>query len=274
MKHVKVFVLLIAVLGLIVVKWPIAPRAELNDARACLRPWLDGLEAINKMDPQSPRTKQYREILDNASFVHPSVRDEEPVFYVISAVPDPSKLSVGVLPICDEANLPDVWKKVLGSVGSLAFHARFGDLELLILRTQIQVPNLIRGLVVSHEMRHVEQSLAIAAGQAVRPDSEHYYELDAYEFEFEVLDRLNLPGYNSFIQDEVRRIRDDVKTMGRAVPNGADPRLAEIFPGLGQSSEERETVAALLLVRAAFKFYEIENDHEGKMGFMQKLSYR
>jgi len=247
---------------------------ELARSQKCLQPWLDGVDFIIRNDPTDSAPSIYREVIANGAFAKPIVAKGDPAYMWLSTAPNPAKPWVGLVPICSEANLPFPWKKSFDKADFLAEYDP--GVNAIVLRTSIGSPMVVRGLALLHEMRHVFQTRNPLA-KPNPPGYKLFKEVDAYEFEFKILDHLKLPGYNSFLDYEVRRVREAYRRTGHAQPNLTDPRLDKIFPDIGIDPVARRTAASLILFRASFLLYDLDNPQEAtnlKMSMMASVGYR
>lgn len=221
------------------------PDYALTEAHRCVKPWLNGLDQIITINPATPDAETFRKILGNSPYVRAVTEDGRQGVQFLSEVKDESTPWVALLPFCTEPT-DSIWKSNQGFIGQY-----YGEPNVLVVRNSIEVPNLLRGLILLHEMRHALQK---HAGDASLPAL--HREEDAYEYEFSILDSLDLPEYDAFLADEIIRIREEVTRNGAVGPNPTDPRILSIFPGPGMDGLGRDVAASELFIRAMFKFYE------------------
>jgi hypothetical protein len=243
-----------------------------EQSRTCLQPWLDGLNLIIKSDPKNQDLKAYREVLSNAAFGESITLQGKSSVRIISRVPNPDKAWLVAVPVCSEqVPFPENLKKE-------KFLAAYNEsTKIIFLNSSFSTPTLLKGVVLIHEMRHVVQHLSPVAPEGT-PGLSLFLEVDAYEHEFQLLDRLRLPGYESLIASEVKRVKEDLASKGKAEPNVTDRRLALIFPGLGTDLVSRQLAATEIFLRTLFKLYDIESSEEvalkKKMDTMVSIGYR
>jgi hypothetical protein len=256
-------------------KGPASSPQELIEAKKCLQPWLDGLDLIIKKLPTDSNLRNIRDFVANGAIAKPIVLKGGRGQQYLSAAPDSTKGWVGILPICSEAELPFVWREHLDNSPFMAMYE--GENNTVVLRASFTAPNLLRGLVLIHEMRHMLQGQRPIASEAA-PGYLQLREIDAYEYEFGFMDRLNLPGYKQFLDDEVARIKKEYRETGGATANWKDARLEKLFPDLGIQIKPREVAATEMFVRAHFALYDRENTEkvafQKKMAFMASIGYR
>jgi hypothetical protein len=251
------------------------PANQISSAGKCLAPWLDGLDQIIARDSIDQDPRAYRSILANGAIGQPVAQGHVLGLKWISGPKDRTKGTVGIVPICSTVGLPAPWIKELQSRQFVAsYYPR--PFDAVVLRGYLPVPNILRGFILLHEMRHglQERYATSNPGEPIVLIKE----VDAYDFEFSVLDHSSLPGYQAMLEDEIKRIKVDFARTGSTRPNAADPRLDQIFPGLGKNQVARNIAATEIMIRAVFKLYERENLPETafrkKLSFMSALGYR
>lgn len=260
-----------------------AAKDDAAEARQCLEPWLESIDsiiAILKGRPVGKQLENYRRVLANGVLGKPDMAGATRAVRWISDVPDPSRGmrgTIGVVPICSEESTPPAWREYLRRSRFIAIYQFYGDHDGIVLRSTIPMPKIIRGIVLLHEMRHALQARN-PIGSNRDPRYRKFREVDAYEFEFSVLDQLDLPEYAPFLHDEVKRIKAAYAADREVAPNLFDSRLERIFPDLGIELRQRETAAQIILVRAHFKMYEegVSSDDamEKKMELMPRLGHK
>ncbi|MDQ3018619.1 MAG: hypothetical protein M3Q64_01975 [bacterium] len=104
----------------------------------------------------------------------------------------------------------------------------------------------LRGLILHHEMHHWKQDVV---EKRLGKISRFMVEVEAYEYQFTLLDRLKLPGYDKFIQEELAK--------PYLPPNKPylNERIAQMFGGF-TSQVELEVAGYLMYRRVMFKKYD------------------
>ncbi|MES3005146.1 MAG: hypothetical protein V4690_03500 [Patescibacteria group bacterium] len=227
---------------------------ELAEARKCLQPWLDGVDLISKSKLKDEEVSTYASIISNHIVGKPVMEKGVKNFRHLTSIP----VNVGdawilLVPVCNSESLPTEWKKDMLGVNFLARH--YPDVNAILFEPEQNLPRLLRGLVFLHEMRHGTQARFPMNGNN-DPNYEFYREVDAYEFEFGILDRLNPTGYRSYLESEVRRVGDDFRKRGVSQPNLNYTLLKQIFPDLIASSKGVGASATVIFIRATFLLYD------------------
>lgn len=221
---------------------------EVDAARQCLAPWLLGADDIYRRFPDTD-AKFYREILRNSPIAIPVVVRGQQAARVLTEPVDMRVPYVTVLAVCPGTNAPE-WADTQNLIGIY----RGDPYNAIILRSDVAAPQLVRGLILFHEMRHAFQNATKDKRARI------FLEKDAYEYEFALLDGINLPGYESFLASEVTRIRAQIAAQKSATAPTNDPRIPAMFGPLDDTS--RRIVETELFLRTLFKVYDLEPTKE------------
>ncbi len=149
--------------------------------------------------------------------------------------------------------------------------------NVILLNSIDYYPDTVRGLVLFHELVHAQQKRTGIPAPS-HPNARALRELQAYELEFKVLDRLNLPGYKEALEAEVRRVRSEFQQQTTSRPNLANPYLDVMFPDVGMQVQSRTKVASILLFRAILlmveRDFKPEEVAQKKLWVTQKITGR
>ncbi len=218
---------------------------DLLTAKTCIQSWLDGVDTV------ITRTKDedaifYRDVLKNSAIAKPEIQDGTQVMRILSGVKNSDSPWIIMANTCVGSNLPS----------ERNFIAEYdGPSNVLMMRQEYAPSIIVRGLIILHEMRHALQNHRNSELVGVAQEE------DAYEYEFKLLDALNLPSYRGFIDEEVQRIRPQLKTADKIDANMDDPRIEVIF-GQSMNAEGRMIGASILFMRSIFKIYDIDLSKE------------
>ena len=241
---------------------------KLKEAKACATPWIKGVEKVSQRVPDNTELKTHLKVLRNASYA--KLVDVPHAPFAIEHLSEvPEKItSVVIVAHCSRDAL---WNKTFANRGFVAsFH---GDSRAVTLDSTVRLPELVQGLVLAHEMRHLLQHFN---GQTSSPQNKavrHLNELEAYEFQFLLLDRLHLPGYRDILHQEMERLKSE-HSQKQAATMSIGKHLDKLFPDLGMHLDARKVVGTMLFLRAHFKIYEesdLFSSRDMKLKFMSMI---
>lgn len=153
--------------------------------------------------------------------------------------------------LVEDVNVSPVWKRAITSKDFLASYD-FEQNTVIIHDFRIKgIPKIMKGLVMLHEMRHWKQ-----ANFDFRPDprfEKQMQEIDAYEYEFSLLDRLNLPGYSELVAHEKNRLRSDYFSGKPVNPVCPVALLKKVFPDLGNETDTVKAAQSEVFLLSLFK---------------------
>ncbi len=236
-------------------------QAMIKSMRACLKPWLDALDSIHVRSRGDNAVMAAKSNLANGMLLVPT---EEKGKKMLRPLTSPkNKDSLGVTPLCSLENLPQPWAKYFSS------HPRFlaeydTSAKTIVLRSDIGAPILVRGLTLMHEIRHAEQWRTLPRADVC------VLEVDAYEYQFDLMDGLHLLGYDSLIREEVNRIKVESGTMRGPRPHFDNPKLLLAFGVREATWDQRTSMAMLIYTRARFRI--IDQDYP-KDALRRKMAF-
>ena len=248
------------------------PRSELAAVQSCVRPWLAGVDTVIAATASHPRNRElqtYRRILANSSYAEPYFDPQgRPGLRFLSEVPNEREPWVVIMPFCRQDRLR-------ADYAETGFIASYSDTyKTLMIDTVTELPPVIRGLYLIHEMRHFAQSQSEPLRDD-NPQTHLRHEVDAFEVEFSVLDALRLPGYDRWLRTEVARMRDDINNARSTTLLATDSQFDIMLPELSQDKRARDLVASLFFIRALFKSYDEQFSPQEslshKLGLMNQL---
>lgn len=215
-----------------------------QDAIACGAESLAGADRVLMLS-HNDDARKYRIILSNSALAKPvEVAGGAPGVQFFQGPADSTKPFVVLVPICKPLG-NRFWDDTHNH--SAEYNSRF---NALVVRPE--GPQLYKGLVLFHEMRHAYQTHALefrSAGGLAR-------EADAFTFEFSILDSMHLPGYDDLMQSEVERVRS-VVGQGKPLSGNLDnPLLARVFGSDQLTPAARGALAGEVLIRTLFFFCE------------------
>lgn len=201
--------------------------------------------------PKVPEIQDELKILRNYDLVSPAWSDDG-LCRVNDLVPPPSPGENGIRVLVITPNqfseLPVQWQNLVDK----AYVAQFlADGQCIMLKMNHEPrPLAYESLVVMHELRHYFQHNN--SGKKVVDQYEHLSrELDAYEAEFFILDRLGLPGYETFLQAEVELAKTKLLNGKELMVNVNRKIMENMF---GKMDEESlKSVGTIIAMRTAFK---------------------
>lgn len=132
---------------------------------------------------------------------------------------------------------------------------------------------VIKGLVLLHEMCHWKQhnpAPTIPINDMVVIGNE----VEAFEFEFSILENLNLPEFSNLISQERNRLGRILKQSSfRIEPLNNNPLLEKVF-GKFDTEQSKQEAATIIMIMAVFKEYDSFPEKERlfkKMTFLKSM---
>lgn len=222
-------------------------KKEVRELKDCLQPWLDGLDYMVRKDPANRDISYLKKIVDSGSIHRPTVMNGKRSSSPITQNKGGSEIAL--LPLCSEQNLDQPWQAFINNLYWPALYEQ--ESNRILFRGDLPIPILARGLIFLHELRRWQRYRAGDTNAAE-------IELDAYEFEFAILDKINPPGYMEFMRKEIVRIRQEQPKGYNYRVNIISPIYKRMFPDLEFIEISAQIVAKILLYRAVFKMYEMD----------------
>lgn len=204
----------------------------------------------------------FTEVLSNNCYARPLMYEGKLASQVVTEPHNKNKAGVCFTLVTDDDlnSMPG-----LMSGKGVQFAASYGMNGIALNGTsQFRGKNmLLKGLILQHEMAHWAQ--VNIAGASLVGNAE--MEVEAYDFEFGLMDSLGLPNYREFLEREVSR-----KDLVPNNPYLNDSRINDIFGPTG-SETERKMLATILWNRVLFKSYELSNHnvHAKKLAFISDV---
>ena len=235
---------------------------RIAEAKRCIQPWLEGVREVVQRS-QHKQAREYELMIKDGLYAEPYAKNSKQIAINLllpgkQTQADMQKLRL--VPLCQNSNI----RKMLKEKNSAAMF----DIQLgaLLLESDSTSPKIVLGLIILHELRHWWQ---FQAGKIPATNKRDFLmsEVDAYEFEFQVLDSLKLPGYTDVLAAEFRRLRTPNAGISMSPTN---PGLDRMFPGLGMHLAPRKRVALIISLRALFKTF--DQDFRGQEVLQQKMN--
>lgn len=140
----------------------------------------------------------------------------------------------------------------------------------IIFRDDIPQLPILKGLIAQHEMQHWLQKIKPAPPLISKQLLKLLRELNAYEFEFSLLDKLKLPGLPELIASERTRIRKYLQANQSFETNFDDPMLVKVF-GPFPSEVGRKNAATIIMIKALFA--EFDSLYPPQAALQKKLNF-
>lgn len=236
---------------------PVLAEERIKMVDPIIQSWVNAAEsvAISAGDPNALFAVQ---VMKNRCHAIPIVYKGNPTSQIISAPKDQKHSGVcfQVILADDMEKFPE-WK----SFSDKQFLAMY-DRQLIMIdheKTRGIYNQKLKGLVLLHEMYHWKQDVL---DQTLYGQTDPMVEVAAYEFEFEIMDKLKLPKYEQFLTQEIS------KPVMNVNPYIGYSDLAVMFGPLTKA--ESDVAATLLYLRVAFKQYELDpkTELQRKMNFI------
>jgi hypothetical protein len=216
---------------------------RLNSAKPTINNWIGSAEYVaNKADDRN--AKLAVNAMKNYCLGMPIVYKGSPSTQFIAAPQNPKSPSVcfNVITEKDLEEMPQ-WRKMLVDQGMAAQY----DRQMLLIQdspqSRVTNRNLV-GLIALHEMCHWKQD---KIDGKLHGQFDPKIEIEAYEFEFGLLDKLNLPKYAEFMTVET------AKPFSNQNPYLNHPDLTAMFGPM--TAQESKAAATLLYLRVAFNHF-------------------
>ncbi len=226
---------------------------RLIEAKRLFAPWLNSAKLVANKSKDAD-AKIYIDILENSLYVT-AIDPEDPNMLAIEPlndVPDKTRPFLKILSVSENFQPPnkrwEEWMKPLQGKMSATYQS---EIDLLAV-AQNQVTNpVLAGLILQHEMQHGMQDATMTPeGRVQTQKLPQLLEVDAYQFEFRLIDEFNNPMTKILCDEYMGKF---VNSDGKPIPlNGADPRLDSIF-GPFADPKERNLAAGLLYMKAFFQ---------------------
>jgi len=164
----------------------------------------------------------------------------------------------------DPASIPPgAWTQTIQNSNYVAMF--YDDVNTMVFRTDMQEVPLLRVLIIFHEFRHIMQA------QNPLPKVPNYQqirEVDAYDYEFALLDKLSLPHWNEAVSTERARLRPSIRNNIGFKTNLDDPNAEKVF-GKFPSTVSRYNAATIIMLRSAFA--EIDSQFSPPLAIQRKI---
>lgn len=245
----------------------IAPQElqSCKESLARLHKAIDNL-VTNTKDQQA---KYFSDVLKNSAcavLTNEAGRDKQAVRYM-EMPNDKNRPFVGVVFVAKQSQIPEgFWKKFLTNSKFIAQY--FDGINTIIFREDMPQVPVLYALIAMHEMQHFWQRTHPLDRKI--PDFDAFRELFAYEYEFHLLDRLNLRGLKDLIAAERARIRPYVKSNQGFNTNFDNPALERVF-GPMLFNIQRQNAASIVMMRSLFA--EFEALYPQKVALQKKMYF-
>lgn len=209
-----------------------------------------------------------------APYVHPNHQDKLATIVLESAKKD-TRVILGIVPLIEgDQNVSKSWAEAYYANTASAFFGA-GSFPLIVLGSQIKLPELLKGLISLHEGHH-----ALADAAEVFDDIDDPYlqraliELTAYEMETRLLAKFLGAEYEKLLAEEMRRVEKSYKEDG-SVPkpdyqHGNGQKMSQ-FLGPVQSDMDRGVRESLLWIHGVFRVmekYHSDDPDKAKIDFL------
>ncbi|KKT28416.1 MAG: hypothetical protein UW43_C0003G0020 [Candidatus Yanofskybacteria bacterium GW2011_GWA1_44_21] len=219
---------------------------DIQTQRSCLKPWTMAFDALLKRSTKNGDLQRLRQIYDRAILVKIAPAREKRGYEYLDDTSTEDWL--GLLPICEVKSTPEPWQDVLRIIHRGAQYEPRPN--VILLRSDLPMPELVRGLILVREL-YVKSRLGN------RRATNAGVEVDAYEFQFGILDDLNLPGYKESIRDDMPYIMEDHTNGQYDSLNLTNPRLPLMFPDVKQHEVAYYFAGQLIYKRTLFRVFEL-----------------
>jgi hypothetical protein len=212
---------------------------------------------------------RYAEVLDNS------------ICAVLTDEAGPSKLAVKYVSTPKHKDKPWIGVVFVGAkttipAGAWTDHIRKSTMfaeyndstNTVIFRDDIRQLPILKGLIAEHEMQHWWQKMNSLPQQI--PDLGAFKELDAYGFEFTLLDKLKLLGLPELITFERARIRKYLQSNQSFETNFANPMLTKVF-GPFPSDLASKNAATIIMIKSLFA--EFDSLYSPQIALQKKLNF-
>lgn len=215
--------------------------------------WMTAIQNIVKMTGNL-QAQRHANVLENNVCAIPtneSGADKLAVKY-ISMAKYKDKPWVGLVFIGAKTVIPaGAWSEHIRNSKNIAeYH---GSINTIIFRDDLLQIRILRGLIAHHEMQHWWQKMNPLPPQT--PDLKTLAELDAYEFEFDLLDKLKLPGLPELVAFERAHIRKYLKSNQSFFTNFDNPMLVKVF-GPFPNDFAKKNAATIIMIKSLFAEYD------------------
>ena len=222
---------------------------ELQNCAQSKAQWMTAITSVANISGNT-QAGRYAEVLDNcicAILTDEAGRDKMAVKY-ISQPKYKDKPWVGVVFIETKTQIPEgAWAEHFRKSKMIAEY-QFGT-NIVIFRGDIPQLPILKGLIAEHEMQHWWQKMNPVPINI--PHLQVLRELDAYGFEFSILDKLKLPGLSELISFERVRIRKYLQVGKSFETNFDNPMLTKVF-GAFPSDVAHKNAASIIMMKALF----------------------
>lgn len=242
-----------------------------QELQSCTQPkavWVAAVRNIAKITAD-PQAQGYADVLDNgicAVLTNEAGPDKLAVKYI--AMPKyKDKPWIGVVFVGTKTPIPaGAWTEHFRK--SVMFAEYNDSINTVIFRDDFgQVP-VLKGLIALHEMQHWWQKMN-PLPQPI-PDLQAFKELNAYEFEFSLLDKLKLPGLTELVTFERARIRQRLQSNQGFETNFSNPALIKVF-GPFPSEVGRKNAATIIMIKSLFA--EFDSLYSPQASVQKKLNF-
>ncbi len=240
-------------------------QQRLAISKPIVNSWIDSMKAVAEKSGQKDLWEAIH-IANNKSYAMPVEYNNQPAGKLLTVMPDPSHNGIvfTVITKDDKAKLP-LWRARLQKTN---FACSYDQGSVLIEESvnNKMANKYLKGLILFHELRHWSQDVV---QHKTDPNLRVVNEVEAYDFEFTILDNLKLPGYDEFIRQETKSAN-----AGFDLENSYlnDPRIEPMFGSYG-SEDEKMMIGTELWYRVVFKRYEQNpsTEMENKLKFLSRI---
>lgn len=199
--------------------------------------WIEDAKVIAE-ETKDPFAIESVKKLKNLCYGVPGTNQHRPAIHSVDNASNRPGCIVFMTISLEDRQEFDTWNKEINPTEPLIYYAQIPSM-VFNYEPASQLTNVhLRGLLIMHNMIHREQTMHL------RPDADTgVMEAAAFIYELQLLDKLNLPGYQSFISDEMKKdfLRQPTKYY-------SDPRVERIF-GVATNDVERMAMAQLLYLK-------------------------
>lgn len=232
-------------------------KEELEDqllkAKQIFQPWLSGARLIAQKT-RDEDAEIFVKVLENSIYVTPYITpdsDNSEQFGLthLNDVPETNRpfLRILAIPHNYQPKSPH-WQNYIQQINR--FSATYIDeLDMLTVKEATQPNLLLCGLVIHHEVQHGLQDAMQNPENLKYPYYLQRREIDAYEYEFRLMDNLNNQHLNEMVSEHKYNASKKHFTL-----NPDDPRLDKVFGQM--NSNERLLAAGLIMLRGSFLYAE------------------
>lgn len=213
--------------------------------------WVVGAQDIARIT-LNPEAQNFLKVLQNQYYATPTENSGKLFTVKLTEPQDPNVPSIGFVVLnSKELQALPVW---LAAANQIQYPCKY-EREYIIIDSRYKMLNKrVKGLILLHEMVHWKQDINDSNSERMSKISK---ELEAWEFQISLLDKLQLPGYETFVQVEVSKMTSDAKWNQK--PFISDPRVEDIF---GNFASEYEQIRAAKMLQMKIFFQTFEQDPE------------